>query len=68
MTKYMQGKEDAFYEVIKLLQGFKLARDIKHVPITQFYQAIQQKLNDLRTPKGGSQTCSSVSTKRQDNQ
>ena len=40
MTNYMQGKEDAFYEVIKLLQGFKLARDIKNVPITQFFQAI----------------------------
>ena len=36
-TKYLQGKEDAFHEVIKLLQGFKLARDIKHVPISQFY-------------------------------
>ena len=34
--QYIQGKEDAYAEIIKLLTGFKSARDLKHVPITQF--------------------------------
>jgi hypothetical protein len=48
---YLQGKEDGIFEVIKLLQGFKSGRDLKHVPITQFMTALNQKLVELRSPK-----------------
>ena len=50
-AQYIQGKEDAYAEIIKLLQGFKSARDIKHVPITQFMMAMSQKLKEIREPK-----------------
>lgn len=50
-AQYIQGKEDAYAEIIKLLQGFKSARDLKHVPITQFMMALNQKLKELREPK-----------------
>jgi len=34
--QYIQGKEDAYGEILKLLQTFRSARDLRNVPITQF--------------------------------
>ena len=61
---YIRGKEDAYAEILKLVLTFRSARDLKHVPITQFMNALNSKLQELRAPpEKPSSTSNGVKTK-----
>ncbi len=47
---YMQGKEDAFEEVLKWFLAFNNG-DFKHVSAYEFFNFINQKLQDHRNSK-----------------
>jgi hypothetical protein len=42
--QYIQGKEDAYGEILKLLQTFKSGRDLKHIPISEFMMKLNYRL------------------------
>ena len=49
-SSYNQGKEDAYHEILKWLISQSNA-DFKHVPISEFFNYLNDKIVDLRSNK-----------------
>jgi hypothetical protein len=47
---YLQGKEDAFEDILKWFLGYNNA-DFKHVPVVEFCSFLKQKVNEVRFEK-----------------